>query len=375
MNSMFVPGAWWPVSRQTIARSPRAADLRVGGAPVRNVGVVERRLEELVLEHEPLLAGQAGVDLLQRLLQAVLAAAQVGLAGVVRALGEPDLEVARAGGVHDVDALEVVVDRLAADRGVFVRERAELVVVVLEGVRVDRAERDAEVFGVAAQVGVVVDLVPRDVQRDARRERRHAVDLRGIRDLLERVARRAGRREDLEAGAGVAERPRGELDALALEGGQDLSGESVVTMRRFLWVVLGRGARSVERLGGGELVFEVEDLGERGGRLVGAAVEADEEAAHLGLPAGGDGGCREVRLRGGVVIGLVVADEPAALAEEERVVAAAGGGDLGAASRATPGCGARCTRRAAPASTRSWKQTRVVRCRRSSSSGLLGIRG
>ncbi len=25
MNSMFVPGAWWPVSRQTIALSPRAA--------------------------------------------------------------------------------------------------------------------------------------------------------------------------------------------------------------------------------------------------------------------------------------------------------------------------------------------------------------
>ena len=94
-------------------------------------------------------------------------------------------------------------------------------------------------------------------------------------------------------------------------------------MRRFLrWS--DAAARAL-----GELGFEVEDFGEGGGGLVGASVEADEEPAHLGFPAGGDGGCREIRLRGLVVVGLVVADEPAAVAEEERVVAAAGGGDLG----------------------------------------------
>ena len=82
--------------------------LGVGRAPVRNIGVVERRLEELVLEHEALVVAEARVDLLQRVLQAVLTAAHVGLARVVRALGEPDLEVARPGRVHDVDALEVV---------------------------------------------------------------------------------------------------------------------------------------------------------------------------------------------------------------------------------------------------------------------------
>jgi hypothetical protein len=57
MNSMLVPGAWWPVSRQTKAFSPRAG-LGVGGAPVRDVGVVERRLEELVLQHQPLLVAE-----------------------------------------------------------------------------------------------------------------------------------------------------------------------------------------------------------------------------------------------------------------------------------------------------------------------------
>jgi len=44
-----------------------------------------------------------------------------------------------------------MVDRLTPDRGILMSERAELVVVVLEGVRGDRAERDAEVVGVRAQ--------------------------------------------------------------------------------------------------------------------------------------------------------------------------------------------------------------------------------
>src|SRR5919199_1463978 len=41
--------------------------LRVGGAPVRHVRVVEGRLEDLVLEHEPLALTDGAVDLLQRL--------------------------------------------------------------------------------------------------------------------------------------------------------------------------------------------------------------------------------------------------------------------------------------------------------------------
>lgn len=178
------------------------------------------RLEELVLEHEALVVAEPVVDLLERLLEPVLASAQIGLARVVRALGEPDLEVAAARGIHHVDAGEVVIDRLLPDRRVLVREGAELVVVVLERVRVDRAEGDAVVLRVLAQVVERVDQVPRDVQRDRWRECGVGVHLRGIRDLLPGIARRAGRAEHLEAGAGVAERPAGELDALLLEGGE-----------------------------------------------------------------------------------------------------------------------------------------------------------
>ncbi len=183
--------------------------------------MIERRLEDLVLEHEALALTDALVDLLQGVGEPVLATAHVILTRVVRAVGEPDLEVARPRLAHDVDALEVVVDRLLADLGVGVGDAAELVVVVLERVRVDCAEGDAVVGGVLAQVGVRVDLVPRDVQRDRRGESGELMYLGGIRDLLERVARNAGLREDLEARSRVAERPRGQFDGLLGEARRD----------------------------------------------------------------------------------------------------------------------------------------------------------
>ena len=176
----------------------------------------------------------------------------------------------------------------------------------------------AEVFGVAAEHAVVVDLVPRDVQRDARGERGHPVDLGGIRDLLERIARGAFGGPHPEAGAGVAERPRGQLDGLTLEGLLDVGGEDAHDAS----LSSCDGCRC-------KLVFEVEDLGQGSGGLVGAAAEADEEPAHLGFPPRGDGGCRQIGLRGRVVVGLVVADEPSALSEEERVVLPPGRRDLG----------------------------------------------
>ena len=77
---------------------------------------------------------EPGVHLGERVGEAVLAVAQVALARVVQAVGQPDLQVAAAGGVHDVDALEHVGDRLGAHPLVDVAQAAELVVVVLERV-------------------------------------------------------------------------------------------------------------------------------------------------------------------------------------------------------------------------------------------------
>ena len=88
--------------------------VRVRRTPVRHVGRVERGLEELVLEHQALVAAEAPVHLAQRISEALLAITQITLTRVVEPVGKPDLEVAAAGDVHDVDALVHVRDRLRA---------------------------------------------------------------------------------------------------------------------------------------------------------------------------------------------------------------------------------------------------------------------
>src|SRR6202042_2430026 len=93
--------------------------------------------------------------------QPVLAGCDVVLAGVVGAVGEPQLQVHRTGRVHDVDALEQVIQCLAAHPRVGVGDAAELVVVVLEHVRVDGPYLDAGVTRVGGQRRVVVNAVPR----------------------------------------------------------------------------------------------------------------------------------------------------------------------------------------------------------------------
>ena len=196
--------------------------VHVRRAPVRDVGVVERRLEELVLQHQPLVPADLGVDLGEALGQPLLAGQDVGLAGVVGAVREPDLQVARAGRVHHLDAVEVVLHGLLADRRVGVGQAAELVVVVLEGVRVDGAEGDAVVLGVRAQGGVVVDPVPRDVQRHRGGQPGEPVHGGRVGDLLLDGPRGAGRAEHLEPGPGVAVGPGGHLDGQLLEPSGDV---------------------------------------------------------------------------------------------------------------------------------------------------------
>ena len=182
--------------------------------PVGHVHRVERRLEELVLEEHSLVRAQPCMDRRQRLGQPILAAADVVLAGIVGPVGEPQLQVPGAGHIHDVDAREQVVECLAPHARVGIADAAEHVVVVLEDVGVDRPEADAGVRCVTGQVGVIVDPVPRDVERDARRDAGEPVDLGGVGDLLVGSPRHALLGEHLETGPGVAEGPRRQLDPL-----------------------------------------------------------------------------------------------------------------------------------------------------------------
>ena len=191
--------------------------VHVRRAPVGDVRGVEGGLEQLVLQDETLAVAEPGVDLPERVGETVLAVTEVGLARVVEPVGEPHLEVAAPGDVHDVDAVEGVADRLLPHSVVDVTEAAEHVVVVLEGVGVDGSEADAQVLGVAPELVEVVDEVPGDVQRDRRSDPGDSVHLRSVGDLLVGVAWHPSLGEDLEPRAGVAERPGRQLDGLTSE--------------------------------------------------------------------------------------------------------------------------------------------------------------
>ena len=132
MNSMLVPGRVVPGVDDDHRLRAGGDALHVRGPPVGDVHRVERRLEELVLEDHPLVRPEPGVDRGERLGEPVLAGADAVLAGVVGPVREPQLQVARAGRVHDVDAGEEVVERLAADARIRVADAPEHVVVVLE---------------------------------------------------------------------------------------------------------------------------------------------------------------------------------------------------------------------------------------------------
>ena len=119
------------------------AELQAGQqrrAPVGEVGRVEGGLERLVLEQQLLLVGQSPRTPRQAVEHPLAPRHEVVLARVVGAVGEPQRLRGRAERVRDLHALEQVVGRLAAHAGIGVRDRAELVVRVLEEVRVDRAD-------------------------------------------------------------------------------------------------------------------------------------------------------------------------------------------------------------------------------------------
>ena len=131
----------------------------------------------------------------------ILPAAEVALSGVVRTVREPNFEVTGAGLVHDLDALEVMIDRLAPHRLVDMGQAAELVQVLLEGVGVDRAELQTKICRVVPQGRVILNPVPRNMQSDLGRQSSEFMHLGRVGQLLVNGAWCAGGAEDLESGA------------------------------------------------------------------------------------------------------------------------------------------------------------------------------
>ena len=180
--------------------------------PVGEVGRVERRLERLVLEQQLLRLRRRRVQLGQAVEHPRAPRHEVVLPRVAGAVREPQRLRGRAELARDLHALEQVVGRLAADGRVGMRDRAELVVGVLEQVRVDGADPQPARLGVGAQRRQIVDLIPREVQRDGRGRAGQPVHLGRVVDALEHVARPAGLLERRKARPGVAVAPRRGLD-------------------------------------------------------------------------------------------------------------------------------------------------------------------
>src|SRR5215207_4153821 len=177
-------------------------------APVGEVGVVEGWLEGLVLQQHAHTSGHRPVGFGEALEHAVAPLYEGVLAGVVGAVGEPQGEDVRAHLAADLDALDEVLCGLAPHRGVRVADASEPVVLFLKEVWVYGPDPQPQRARVLLQLPVVIDPVPGDVDGYRRTYARVAVNLGGVRELLERVARHTRLREDFEAGAGVAVAPR-----------------------------------------------------------------------------------------------------------------------------------------------------------------------
>jgi hypothetical protein len=137
---------------------------------------------------------------------------EIALAGEVGAVADPDRQCLGTERLADLDAFEIMLDRLAPGRGIGVGEGAELVGMrltgrVRKGVRVHRVEAQAERRALLLQGPKIGDLVPGDMERHGRRRPRQLLDDGAVFKLVEYVARLAGAGETGEARAASADAP------------------------------------------------------------------------------------------------------------------------------------------------------------------------
>ena len=154
-------------------------------------------------------------------------------------------------------------------RRVRVAERAELVVLILENVRVDRARRATPAAAAAAftraSIGVAVREIPQDVERHRRTRTGERMDLSRVGQLFLDRRRRRRLQEFPEAGAGVCEAPRRQFDRKCVQcGGNDL-GDCLGAWRRMLppscWSVrLNRGHSQARVVSQSETRTAIESL-------------------------------------------------------------------------------------------------------------------
>jgi hypothetical protein len=159
------------------------------------------------------------VDRLEIALKAALARRQVVLPGKVRAVGKPQAENVAVDLGHDLAAFQHVIQRPLLDAGIGVAKRAELVLVILEDIGVDRADGDAAFLRILAHGGVILvgGLIPGNVNGNRRRHAGQLVHHSSVVQLLLCSRRRPPPGKRLEARAAVGIAPTRRFDLLLLQ--------------------------------------------------------------------------------------------------------------------------------------------------------------
>ncbi len=173
-------------------------------SPVRDHRRIEGGLEHLVFEQHAPVVRQGRVDLVCAVEVAVERGPEVLLAGEISAVADPDGQGGRPELAADLDAFDVVGDRLVAHRLVGRGQAAVLVGMdlaglVLKGVGIDRIEAQVQAFGLFAQGPVVADLVPGEMRRNPGRDPAKLLDHPAVLKLFVDIGGLTGDRELGEA--------------------------------------------------------------------------------------------------------------------------------------------------------------------------------
>ena len=175
--------------------------------------MVKRRLEWFVLDQDDLLALQPPLRGPQRLLKQVLAISDIILPGVVRAVRKPKRKVTTVHRILNSDTIVNMVECGLANLSTRVGEGTQLVMLVLEDVRIDRADLDPVASGKTGHRFRILSWlkVTEHMNGYARATTGKSVHLAGIRKFVRRIDGGSCLKELAETRAGIGKAPAGDL--------------------------------------------------------------------------------------------------------------------------------------------------------------------
>ncbi|SPE38951.1 hypothetical protein SBA3_300009 [Candidatus Sulfopaludibacter sp. SbA3] len=184
-------------------------------APVGDIGVVERRLEGLVLHQHALIAGELPVGGAQAIHEPLAAMTDILRAGIIGPIGEPQRKVAASQPLGDFHAIQKVSERRRADCRIGIAQRPVLVDLILKHVRVDGPGAQPMRGGKRVHLGRVVRAmgqVPQNVQRHGGAHARHGMHLACVAELLLHRAGSRRLRKLAKTRSRIGESPRGQFN-------------------------------------------------------------------------------------------------------------------------------------------------------------------